>query len=562
MIKTRLVIFVLILAFCFSAIVVYSAKKDAWLIIEDKWLNSECGKGITNDVVDPINILKSKLRVCKDHDIIKKIHYLLGECYFHGKNYFHAQNYQLAAEYYQKSANEGYVYAKYKLAWMVLNNKAFLITKEKAEGYMKEAAKSGHSSAIKYLNNKEKEKKEKEEKEEKEKKEKEEKELLLKGKIQTLISSSEKEDKNAIFEIANNYSKIEKFLSEEDKKRIDNIIDNIKKSAENDKKEAMFQLAVLYNIDNFNLFTTDKAKAKYWIKKYQHELDSVFDKEMAMLEFYFYSGNAELVILQWKKIIKNIRQFDISEITPKKIDCLLDFIWIPYHNFLYALNDNSYSNIEEDNEIRKFLSVISMDSIFKNYYDYITPILDKTNNKSIKYNEKDFSSYFSLAEEKKDIWLSAVNKFYKTHKEGEEVIKTLSDYFDEIGQKIGSELDLEDYQAIKKVMEKVENDKKVKDKKIQYYLFDVPIIIACSMTNSKLREYFIANDYKLKIAKTFSLITSSALPYTVNNKTREDWAESCKKIKQNFSENEYKELQNISTKLIPALDLPQNFDMK
>ncbi len=455
-----------------------------------------------------------------------------------------------AEKYLKESAENDYVEAKYDLAKLILRNKICTISKEKAVEYMNQAASSGYREAINYIlynvND-----------------------IPLDKIISWLILSVEKGDNNSLLDLADIYPKMSKTLSENDKERIKNCIDKIKKLAEKNDKEAMKQLAVLYTKDKFDFLAKDTVRAKYWIKKYQEELDNIFDKEIAMLEFYIASGNGELADLETKKIIKNIRQFDISAITPKNLDYFLTIVNISYSKYCFSIlsgleiEDNSKDYFEKDDYYRRFSPVISEDKDFVKYYvSYMKPIKNKIKINHLHFDKEDYKILYLLANKKNGIWLNAINKYYKTNKESEEIIKVLNNYFDEIGYKIDSKLDLEDYQAIKKVIEKAENDKKIMDYSIPLFLFDGPTIIACRMTSKKLSDDSIEDDEKKKIARTFSIITSNSLPYSVDNRTKDEWFNTCKIIKQNLSENDYKDLQNYSVKLIPDLDLPKNTKIK
>ena len=114
-------------------------------------------------------------------------------------------------------------------------------------------------------------------------------------------------------------------------------------------------------------------------------------------------------------------------------------------------------------------------------------------------------------------------------------------------------MDLEDYQELKKVIEENQLNLEQREFNIKFILFDCPVIISSFFSNTMKSDL---------IAKKFSLITISALPYSVKNDSRECWFKACKNIKKQLTQDEYKELQNITTKLIPPLDLPQNFEIK
>ena len=148
--NNNMIISFFVLFFIFSSFYAYSKPiedyDEAWKIIEEKWLDSVSAKGITKDIKDPLTVLdkkqilftnKSSLRP-KDIKIISKIEFLIAECYYYGENKLHIIQKDNAAFYYVKSSSRGYIYAKYKIAIMALNNETLIISKIQAEEYLKE----------------------------------------------------------------------------------------------------------------------------------------------------------------------------------------------------------------------------------------------------------------------------------------------------------------------------------------------------------------------------------------------------------------------------------------
>ena len=577
--KTRFVTLILLIVFCFSSKMAFSEPEydsdKAWTIIVNKWIDANCAIGISKDIGNPVEILSEKYNYYSNNSSLStycyKIPFLLGECYYHGegdkknnitavyyysksaeKGYSYAKymlaimalnkettnvSFKEAEKYLKESAESGYNSAKYKLASMVLNNQTSVITKEKAEEYMRQSAEGGHAKA----------------------------KLFIKDHIPSLIASAEKEENNAILGIADNYKKISASLSAKDKERIKICVDKLIKAAENDKKEAMKELAILYTKDNFEFLPKNKEKSKYWIKKYQHELDSIFEQEMAMLDYYVFSGSGKLADRQAKTIINNIKRFNINEITPNKLKgLLLVAIEMSYYNLAYSCKSDVICNSLEKDDFRKkiALPLLTIDSDFKKFYEPIKRLNEKSD-WSGNLSDEDNKYFYSLSNgEEKDIWLNAVNKYINIHNSNLDIIKRLKDYFEGLANKIDSEIDLEDIEVLIDLIKEEEISIKNCEKVIENILFDIPTIFASLCVNKKFSDYFISKDEKEKVAKSFSLITSTAFPYTVNNDTREIWFNAVKIIKRNFSENEYKELHNLASKLIPSIELPPNVKLE
>ncbi len=103
------------------------------------------------------------------------------------------------------------------------------------------------------------------------------------------------------------------------------------------------------------------------------------------------------------------------------------------------------------------------------------------------------------------------------------------------------------------------------DKALRFYLFDTPVLFFTTMSMGPVDHavgpfnYFNDTDSIMAVAKPFSVLTTPALPYTSENYVRELWFKAAKDIKQSLSENDYKELQNLTTKVLPAINLPENY---
>ena len=329
--------------------------------------------------------------------------------------------------------------------------------------------------------------------------------------------------------------------------------DYLKEAAEGGYKEALKEIIILYTKGN-DYIQKDEKKAEYFVKKYLDQLDNVLEKEIELLTYYSIAGKKELFESQREKIVKSVLQHNISGINTKQTESLLGYICIPHFNFLYAINDDFYKEFAKGND-EEAISLLSKDIELKTYLDYTKPILDKIKTRNNNFNESDWQILHSLVGEKKDIWLNAINKFYKTHKESEQVFNKVIDYYNTLIQNNNSETDLEEYKA---TLAKIKSSQKGVlnlDKQVQMIIFDNPINFSCFMIVNKLSDSSISNDEKKKMIQTFIIISSSSLSYALSDNTRNNMIEAYNIIKENYPKDEYKKLRNESKKIIPELDL-------
>jgi len=103
------------------------------------------------------------------------------------------------------------------------------------------------------------------------------------------------------------------------------------------------------------------------------------------------------------------------------------------------------------------------------------------------------------------------------------------------------------------------------DSMIRYYLFDLPIQHLSTITNLKIdAAKGVLNDNEeemMDIGKVFSR-SSRLINYTALQETREIYAETAKRFKDELSENELKELDSISKILPDWLKEPPNIQIK
>jgi len=176
--------------------------------------------------------------------------------------------------------------------------------------------------------------------------------------------------------------------------------------------------------------------------------------------------------------------------------------------------------------------------------------------------KKSFSNDFYQTENTD--WMGAIKKYQKLQSEYQQFESRLRDFVEKEGMKNGGVFSIENSIKCTQMMDGQKSLVKLFGTILRKFLFDVPVLLYSLMTRQVVSNaegiFSYDSDVVKAVATPFSALTTPVLPYTSANLTREMWFEAAKCIKKALSENDYKEIQNLSSKIRTSIELPKNFE--
>lgn len=578
-----------------------------------KYLDRACAKDLSKELKNPIAVLT---KAAEAGDM--KAQYLLAECYFHGEGT--DENFEKAVFWYKKSVDQNYAHAQDMLASCYADGKGVQKNNEEAIKCLEKAAKQNFGNTqIKLANLLVKVKRYKEALSWLEKavaQNSEEADFALGSfyldeetglqdflKAATLFEkASEKGNLSAKNVLAVLY-----FAGKGVPKDPEKSLKLLKAAVEKGDRESsttLFAIARKYALGDDVAKNKEKALE---LLKLLYSKSSGLQKEFYAARQFILNGKYDAAYVSYQKAVQQFtsnpsayetlsgddffellagsrlmyfwytvsladgyspeaQNFDYICLGDENIEKTSKFFWVSVEDFRQNKN-------KEFNAFGQYLKKI-FEVIQKCYAGACKPSMsvfmwNENNQKLTDGSSLDvYVSTLSNEYYRSEVteWSDVIKMYMKIQSDFNFLEKKIQDVIDREKLSENSCFSVEQSLAFSENIKSLKDWVSLNDKILRFYLFDTPVILFSTITSESvfwaegiLFSYFNDTDKIKSCAKAFSALTTPVLPYTSENYVRDRWFTAAKKIKTALTENDYKELQNVTTKVLPAINLPENY---
>jgi TPR repeat protein len=577
-----------------------------------KYLDRACAKNISKELENPIALFS---KAAEGGDM--KAQYLLAECYFHGEGA--DENFEKAVFWYQKSAAQDYFYAQEMLAACYAAGKGIQKNNDKAIKLLEKLANNNFGKAQeKLLELFLEEKKYKEAivwLEKAAAKNMKDAELIISSLylmeetglqdiaegIKWLEKSAEKGNVTALRVIGGLY-----FVGKNVPKDFEKACKFLQKAVEDGDRDSsviLFSLAKNYALG----VDVPKNKEKACeLLEFLYSKSSGLQKEFYKARKFILNGKYDAAYISYQKAAQlftsnpsayndlssddffellsgsrlmyfwytvsladgyspEAQNFDYICLGDENIEKTSNFFWASVEDFRQNKN-------KEFNVFGQYLKKI-FEVIQKCYAGACKPsmnvfIWDKNKELTDSSSLDGYVSTLSNEYYRSEVteWSTVIKMYMKIQSDFNLLEKKIQDVIDREKLSENGCFSIEQSLAFAEGIQSLKDWVSQNDKILRFYLFDTPVILFSTITSESVFwaegiffSYFNDNDKIKSCAKAFSALTTPVLPYTSENYVRDRWFTAAKKIKTALPENDYKELQNLTTKVLPAINLPENY---
>lgn len=473
-----------------------------------KYLDRACAKDLSKELKNPIAVLT---KAAEAGDM--KAQYLLAECYFHGEGT--DENFVKAAFWFQKAADQDYIPAQKMLAFCYIDGNGVPKNPEEATKWLLKAVVDGDNAIL-----------------------------------------------SEIWIMARNYA-LGDGVAKNKEKSIE-LLDILNTKSIGFKKDLFYanKLVLLGKFEAAHI-AFQRAIQQFESAPFSQSASAGDFSEMLsgyrLLYFWYLVSFAE----GYSPESKN---YDYICLGDENIQSNLSFFWVTIDDFKMNRNSEFY---EFGQYLKKTHEIIA-----KHFGHIIKPHMNcplwsdkerpEINWPKLSEDFKNFLSEQYFRSENVE-WSAVIKLYQKLQADFQASQQKLLSIIDREKLSSSSSITIDQSLEYVKSIEIARLWVSLNDKALRFYLFDTPVLFFTTMSMGPVNHavgtfnYFNDTDLIMAVAKPFSVLTTPALPYTSENYVRELWFMAAKDIKKSLSENDYKELQNLTTKVLPAINLPENF---